>query len=118
MLRITRTFASSLAVLLIAGVMAPAAANAWPMGKRTPPDPGAARSQGARISVQVYNKGQISQDIKVEGQVYTVQPHQSLTIKAPAGTVVYADSTGNGYSKGDVLFTFMPTMKGATVKFN
>jgi hypothetical protein len=88
------------------------------MGKRTPPEPGVAQSQGARISVQVYNKGQMSQDIKVEGQTYTVQPHQSLTIKAAAGTAVYADSTGKGFSKGDVLFTLAPAMKGATVNFN
>jgi len=116
--RTTRTIASSLAVLLVAGAMAPVAANAWQMGNKTNPDTTATQTQKKLISVQVYNKGQTSQDLKVEGKVYTVPSHQTLTIKAPLGTAVYVDSTGGEYQKGEVLFTFMPAMKDATVKFN
>ena len=113
-----RTIACSLAVLLVAGAMAPVAADAWQLGNKANPDRSATQTQEKRISVQVYNKGQTSQDLKVEGKVYTVPAHQTLTIKAPLGTAVYADSTGTEYQKGDVLFTFMPAMKDATVKFN
>ena len=87
-------------------------------GKKTNSDTTATKTQEKRISVQVYNRGQTSQDLKVEGKVYTVPAHQTLTIKAPLGTAVYVDSTGSEYQKGEVLFTFMPAMKDATVKFN
>jgi len=113
-----RTIVSSLAVLLVAGAMAPVAANAWSLGNKANPDKSATQTQQKSISVQVYNKGQASQDLKVEGKVYTVPSHQTITIKAPLGTAVYADSTGAAYQKGDVLFTFMPAMKDATVKIN
>ncbi len=118
MLRTTRTLASSLAVFLVAGAMAPASANAYSWGKKTKTDASTVQGQGASIAVQVYNRGQASQDIKVGGQVYTVQPHQSLTLKAQSGTDVYAGTAGNGYQKGDLLFKFAPAMNGATVKFN
>jgi hypothetical protein len=111
-------FACSLAVLLVVGAMAPAAANAWSLGKKTKTDAITSQSQGALISVQVYNKGELIQNIKMEGQVYTIQPHQSLTITAAEGTAIYADSPGNGFQKGDVLFTINSAMKGAKVTFN
>jgi len=98
--------------------MAPASANASLFGKKTKSDASTAQSQATGIDVQVVNRGQIPQDLKMGGQTYTVQPHKSLTIKAAAGTSVYADSTGKGFSKGDVLFTLAPSMKGATVNFN
>ncbi len=98
--------------------MAPVAANAWQMGNKDQLGHNRDEDPKKRISVQVYNKGQTSQDLKVEGKVYTVPAHQTLTIKAPLGTAVYVDSTGGEYQKGEVLFTFMPAMKDATVKFN
>ena len=116
--RTTRTIASSLAVLLVAGAMAPVTAYAWQMGNKAISDTTATKTQEKGISVQVYNRGQTSQDLKVEGKVYTVPAHQTLTIKAPLGTAVYVDSTGGEYQKGEVLFTFVPAMKDATVKFN
>ena len=118
MLRNTRMFACSLAVLLVVGAMAPAAANAWSLGKKTKTDASTVQGQGASIVVQVYNRGQAPQDLKMDGQTYTVQPHQSLTIKGTPGAAVYADTAGNGYQKGEVLFKFAPAMNGATVKFN
>ena len=109
-----RTIACSLAVLLVAGAMAPVAADAWQLGNKANPDRSATQTQEKRISVQVYNKGQTSQDLKVEGKVYTVPAHQTLTIKAPLGTAVYADSACKGHSKGDLLFSFTTEMKDAT----
>jgi hypothetical protein len=118
MLRIIRTLAGSLAVFLVAGVMVPAAANAYSWGKKTKTDAIATQSQGALISVQVYNRGQTPQGIKMAGQLYTVQPHQTITLKAAPGTDVYADTAGNGYQEGELLFRLQSAMNGATVKFN
>ena len=118
MLRMTRVLAGSLAVFLVAGAMAPATANAWPLGKGSHLHPAADPAKAAEIAVLVYNRGQAAQDVKVSGQTYTVQPHASLTIKAPSGTQVYAGSAGTGFQAGDVLFLVTPNLKGATVSFN
>ncbi len=120
MLRMTRVPGSSLAVLLVAGALAiaPTAATASPIGKLMHLHPRASQTQDSRVSVQIYNKGQLFQDVKVDGHVYTVMSHGWLTIKAPAGTEVYAASTGMGHRKGDLLFSVNPEMKGAIISFN
>jgi len=118
MLHTHRTITRALAVLLVAGVMAPAAANAWSFGKKTKTDASTVQGQGTNIVVQIYNRGTISQDLKMGEQVYTVQPHQTITLKGASGTDVYADTAGNGYQKGERLFQFAPAMNGATVKLN
>jgi hypothetical protein len=115
MLQINRTFAGSLAVLLIAGAMAPATANAWTLGRLLHLHPSAAKSQDTRISVQVFNKGVGLQDLKVDGHIYTVLSHEALTIKAPAGTAVFAASPGYRHRKGDLLFAVTPEMKDAKI---
>jgi len=114
--RITRMLGSSLAVLIAAGGMAPAA-NASPLGRLLHLHPHAAEAHDARITVLVYNKGQIFQDVKVDGRTYTVLPHRWLAIKAPVGTAVYADTPGIGHRKGDMLFGVTRDMKDATVSF-
>jgi hypothetical protein len=120
MLRMNRESGSSLAVLLVAGALsiAPAAANASPIGKLMHLHPRASQTQDSRVIVLIYNKGQLFQDVKVDGHVYTVMSHGWLTIKAPAGTEVYAASTGMGHHKGDLLFAVKPEMKNATISFN
>lgn len=118
MLRITRTLVSSLAVFLVAGVMAPAAANASSRVKKDHPDASVVKGQQANISVEVYNRGDAPQDLKMDGQVYTVKPHQSITLKASPGTDVFADTAGNGFQKGERLFQIAPSLNGTTVKFN
>lgn len=116
MLLKNRVLASSLAVLLVAGAMAPATANAWPLGKGTHLHP--ATGKDAQIAFLVHNRGKAAQDVKVEGQIYTIQPNASVTIKAPTGTQVFAATPGTGYQSGDVLFSVSPQLKGATVSFN
>jgi hypothetical protein len=118
MLRTNRTLANSLAVFLVVSVMASSATNAFSLGKKTKTDASAAQGQGASIAVQVFNRGDAPQNLKVDGKIYTVQPHQALTLKGTPGTDVYADTAGNGYQKGDMLFKFAPMMNGATVKIN
>jgi hypothetical protein len=117
MLRINRVIGSSLALLLLAGAMAPVTANAWPLGKQVHLHPQADQAHAANIAVEFYNKGKVAQDVKVGETVYTVPPLKALTIKAPAGTAVIADTASEGHQKGDVLFTFASALKGARVSF-
>ena len=117
MLRMTRVSGSLLAVMVLAGAMAPAA-NAFPMGKLFHLHPHAARTPDARITVHVYNKGWIFQDLKVAGKTYTVLPHQGVEITAPAGTEVYTESTSFEHRKGDLLFAVTPAMKDTIVSIN
>jgi murein DD-endopeptidase MepM/ murein hydrolase activator NlpD len=118
MLRISRTFASSLAFFAVAAVAAPAPANAWPLGKVFHLHSSTAQIKDTRIDVQLFNKGQIPQDVKVGGHTYTVMPHEGLAIKAPAGTSVYAASTGMGHRNGEMLLALTPDLKGKTIYFN
>ena len=118
MLRIPRTLTSSLAILAIAAVVAPINAHAWPLGKILHLHPATEHTQDTRITVELFNKGILSQDVKVEGRIYTVEPHQGLAIKAPKGTVVFAASAGLGHRSGDLLIAFAPEISGRVVYFN
>jgi hypothetical protein len=117
MLRIHRVLASSLALILVTGAMSPIAANAWPLGKAHL-HPGTDDAKAALIAVQLHNKGTSVQSVKVDGTVYSVPASQSITIKAAAGTQVYADTAGQGFNKGDVLYVVRGDLKSATVSFN
>ena len=115
--RMTRVSRSLLALLFLAGAItfAPPVATASPIAKLLHLHPRASKAEDSRVIVQVYNKGLEFQDLNVDGHTYTVRPHCWLTIKAPAGTAVYAASTGFGHRKGDLLFALTPQMKNATV---
>ncbi len=56
-----------------------------------------------RITVTFRNDAPIFQDVKVAGRSYTIMSHQRLVVKAPAGTVIYADSNTGNHHRGDVL---------------
>jgi hypothetical protein len=45
-------------------------------------------------------------------------PDHALTVKAPTGTPIYADSTGGRYHKGDMLFEVNQKMQGSIVTIN
>jgi hypothetical protein len=45
----------------------------------------------ARISVTLHNKTNSFADILIEGRTYEVPAHHSVSVKAPAGTLVFAD---------------------------
>jgi hypothetical protein len=117
MLQIKRVFMGSLAALLIAGSVSPIVAHALPIGSALQLHASEKQNQKL-IAVHVYNKGEQLQDVKVDEQTYTVKPHDTVVIKAPSGTAVYAASAGTGHQKGDLLFTVTPDLKGATVSFN
>jgi ABC-type transporter Mla subunit MlaD len=56
-----------------------------------------------RITLTLRNDAPVFQDVKIAGRSYTILAHQAINIKAPAGTVVYADSTTGTHRRGDVL---------------
>jgi hypothetical protein len=107
--------ASSIAVLILAGAIAPTAANAGSVANLMHPF-FAART--ANVQIKLYNKGVVSQDVKVNDKVYTVKPHASVTINAPAGTQVFAATASANHQPGDVLFAITPQLDGATLSFN
>jgi hypothetical protein len=117
MLRITRTLACTLAILIVAGAIAPAGANASPLGKLLHLHPGT-KTQDARITVHVFNQTGLFREVKVDGHVYTMMPHHGIVITALAGTPVYAASAGFAHREGELLFTVSPATKGATVYIN
>ena len=111
----TRSIATRIAALVLAaGATASTSAYALPhFGLHR--HPGAAPAKDKRVTVLVRNDAFIFKDIKINGHVYTVEPHQFLTIQAPQGTEVYADSNGATYHRGDMLFEVSSAMKDAVV---
>ncbi len=113
-----RFFVSPIAVLILAGTIAPAAFAAGPVGNLMHPYFASKSAKDATVQIKLHNKGTVSQDVKVNDKVYTVKPNASITIKAPAGTPVVAATTGTQYKSGDLLFQITPQLDGMTVSFN
>jgi hypothetical protein len=118
MLQKTRSFASSLALLLLFGAIAPTAANAWPLGKFLHLYPVASQDQDARITIHLCNRSGLVQQIKVGGCVHTMLPNDSLMIKAPEGTEVFAASNGGKHRKGDILVAMTADRNYGVVTLN
>jgi hypothetical protein len=90
---------TSLAVLALS-----ASAAVSPLSKLVHLHPHSAQMD-TRVSVTLHNDAPVFQDVKIDGHSYTVWAHQGLIVKAPAGTVVYADSSTGAHHRGDVLVT-------------
>jgi hypothetical protein len=110
-----RILARSLAVLLLAAVLSPPPANAWPLGKLFHLHPHAAQSEDARISFHLANHGDFVQQVKVDGHVYLIVPHGALAIKAAEGTEIYAVTSGIKHSAGDLLVAVKPQTRDRTI---
>lgn len=65
-------------------------------------------AKDGRVFVTLVNTGVTFLDLKIGDQTYTVQPHNLLTVKGPAGTVVYAASSFGRIHRGDVLVALTP----------
>jgi hypothetical protein len=65
-------------------------------------------AKDGRVFVTLVNSGFTFMDVKVDGKTYTLQPHNLLTVKGPAGTVVYAASSFGRLHRGDVLLALTP----------
>ena len=61
-----------------------------------------------RINLSLYNKANGFRDVKIDGHSYTVPAHESLRVKAPAGTVIFADSRTPRFRRGDVMLQVTP----------
>jgi hypothetical protein len=71
-----------------------------------------------RVSVTLYNNAFLFRDVKVDGRVYSVRSHGTLTIKAPAGTVVYAASRSPQFKRGDVMLEVTPKIDHTQITLN
>jgi hypothetical protein len=103
---ISRTVSGITAAILVAGAVAPLQVGAM-----------SARGND-RVSVHLVNKGDDAQDIRVDGRIYLVKPHDGVDVKVPAGSVVYSAGKSAHYQQGDKLITITPQMKDTTVYFN
>jgi hypothetical protein len=72
----------------------------------------------ARVFVTLVNKSVTFRDVKIDGHTYTLQPHELLTVKGPAGTVVYAASKFGKYQRGDALVALAPSMDHSRISIN
>src|SRR5215469_3635280 len=106
MRRITRTLSGITALFLAAGAVAPLYGSAL------------SAAGNGRVAGHPVNKGEDAQDIKVDGHIYLVKPHDGVEVKVPAGSIVYAAGKSARYQEGDKLITITPAMKDSTVYFN
>jgi hypothetical protein len=72
----------------------------------------------ARVFVTLVNKSVTFRDVKIDGHSYTLLPHELLTVKGPAGTVVYAGSAFGKFHRGDALVALTPSMDHSRVAIN
>jgi hypothetical protein len=71
-----------------------------------------------RVFVTLVNKSVTFRDVTIDGHNYTLLPHELLTVKGPAGTVVYAGSAFGRYHRGDALVALTPSMDHSRVAIN
>jgi hypothetical protein len=71
-----------------------------------------------RVFVTLVNTGVTFRDLKIDGHTYTLQPHDLLTVKGPAGTCVYAASSFGKYHRGDVMVALTQSMDHSRVSIN
>ncbi len=57
----------------------------------------------SRISLTLHNTTPYFQDVAINGRTYTINGHQGLVIKAPAGTKIYAASSMGQHHRGELI---------------
>ncbi|HEX6494012.1 MAG TPA: hypothetical protein VF018_00920 [Acidobacteriaceae bacterium] len=72
-------------------------------------------TKDARVFVTLVNTSVVFRDVKIDGHVYTLQPHELLTVKGPAGTAVYAASSFGKIHRGDTLVALTPSLDHSRV---
>ena len=72
----------------------------------------------ARVFVTLVNKSPVFRDVTIDGHKYTVLPNDLLTVKGPAGTIVYAASTYGKAHTGDALVQLAPSMDHSRISLN
>ena len=92
-----------------------ATGNAQPLSHLLHLHPGDLSQADNRVSLRLYNDGSLFKELSVDGKNYTLMTHQTLDIKAPAGTAVYAASNMALHHRGDIVLTVEPTMQNARI---
>jgi hypothetical protein len=77
-----------------------------------------AHKKDTRVFVTLVNKGVTFRDVRIDGHIYTLQPHELLTVKGPAGTVVYAASAYKNIRRGDALVALAPSMDHSRISID
>ena len=81
-------------------------------------DLGTTHKKDTRVFVTLVNKDMVFHDVKIDGHTYTLRPHELLTVKGPAGTVVYAASNFGKYHRGDTLVALAPSLDHSRISLN
>ena len=113
MLRITRSFS----VLILAGAIAPLAANAASFRTLLNVHPGIKDTKGERIKFVLVNKSDAARTVTVDGKTYNLTPHQQVTVSAEPGSKVTEDDSSSATSQ-KVLFVVDRSHKGTTISIN
>lgn len=71
-----------------------------------------------RVSITLMNKSMMFRDVTIGGQTYTINARTTLSIKAPAGTLVYAGNPTPQFKRGDVVLEVSPKLNGQTIYLN
>ena len=71
--------------------------------------------QDDRVLLKLVNDSDGFRDVKIAGQTYTVERHQALNVKAPAGTMIYSESSGRTHHRGDVLLEVTPAQNNTRI---
>ena len=75
-----------------------------------------ARQKDQRVSFVIHNVSLIRFDyLKIDGQTYTVPAHGAIAVKAPTGTVIFANSQFSRFHRGDVLLTVTPELSDSII---
>ena len=116
MYRNARVLATSFAAFAFAAVIAPSSAHALPH-VRVHRHPVAAQ-QDSRVTVHLFNPNIVPREVAIDGRTFAIAPHQVLSIKAPAGTNIYAGNDGKLHRKGDLLLAVDPQLQEKTLSIN
>ena len=81
-------------------------------------DLGLNHKKDARVFVTLVNKDPVFRDVKIGGHIYTVMPNELLTVKGPAGTMVYAASRYGKIQRGDALLELTPAMDHSRISLD
>ena len=71
-----------------------------------------------RIHLTLRNTSFMYRDVKIDEHSYTIRKNGTVTIKAPAGTRVYADSRTPFFHAGDVILELTPQVNHQTIAIN
>ena len=101
------TFSKFLAIAFVAAaaVTGPSIASAAPLPGIFHLHP---RTTDSRIQYTVFNRTNIFYEVRIAGKVYEILPHHVLTVRAPAGTQVYAAMDMHTHKNGALLHELTP----------